>query len=70
MAHIDREPVEQMVAKHYPIANPQGSPLFEQIVDVCFFAGYAERDIETLCGSLSDFSDEAFQRGIDAVNAV
>lgn len=69
MAHIDREPVVEMVKKHFPIQNPEGSPLFERIVDVCFFAGYYESDIAELCKSLSDFSDEAFQRGIDAANS-
>jgi hypothetical protein len=69
MAHIDIEPVVEMVKKHFPIHNPEGSPLFERIVDVCFFAGYYESDIEELCSSLSDFSDAAFQRGIDTVKS-
>lgn len=66
MAHIDKEPVVEMVKRHFPLANPEGSPLFERIVDVCFFAGYQEQDIEELCNSLSNFSDESFKRGIDA----
>lgn len=69
MAHIDREPVVEMVKKHFPIQNPEGSPLFERIVDACFFAGYYESDIAELCDSLSDFSDAAFQRGVDAVRS-
>ncbi len=66
MAHTDKEPVKEMVKKHFPLANPEGSPLFERIVDVCFFAGYYEQDIAELCSALSDFSDDAFQRGVDA----
>jgi hypothetical protein len=69
MAHIDKESVAEVVKKHYPIQNPEGSPLFERIVDVCFFAGYYEQDIAELCESLSGFSDGAFQRGIDAANS-
>jgi hypothetical protein len=66
MAHTDKEEVREIVKKHFPLANPEGSPLFERIVDACFFAGYYEQDIAELCSALSDFSDDAFKRGINS----
>lgn len=66
MGYIDKEPVIEIVKKYYPIANAEDTPLFQRVVDVCFFAGYYEQDIEEFCNALSDFSDESFQRGVDA----
>lgn len=61
-----KEEIKELVKKHFPINNPEKSPLFEKIVEVCFHARYYEQDIEELCDSISDFKDEAFSRGVDA----
>ncbi len=64
----ERTIIEKKILKHYPIVNPQGSRLFEEIVKVCFFAGYKEKDIIDICNSLSNSNEEIFQQGIDSVN--
>lgn len=68
MAHIDKEPIIEMVKRHYPMQNAENTRMFQHVVEACFFAGYSEQDIAEFCESLSDFSDEAFQRGINAAN--
>lgn len=57
--------VRELVKKYFPIRNPESSPLFEKVVQVCFHAGYYEMDIDELCYSLSNEIDNAYNRGLN-----
>jgi hypothetical protein len=60
-----------LVIKHWPHAGASESdPLVRKIAEIAALAGAEEQDIAELCELISDFSDEAFVRGIDAVNMV
>lgn len=60
-----------LVIKHWPHAgSSESDPLVRKIAEIAALAGAEEQDIAELCELISDFSDEAFHRGIDAVNMV
>lgn len=58
----------ELTIKHWPSAVDETDPLLRKFAEIAALAGAEEQDIEEFCSLLSDFSDEAFQRGIDAVN--
>jgi hypothetical protein len=59
----------EIVIKHWPHKTDDNDPMVRKVADICSLAGAEEQDIAEFCEMLSDFSDLAFQRGIDAVRA-
>lgn len=57
-----------LVIKHWPFANGAEDTLVKKIAYMATVSRADEKEIETICGLISDINDAAFQRGIGAAN--